>query len=134
MFLTLTCYLEWVIIVYAKLTVFSYIMARTSYTMMSALFLTNTLSWMFMVLAHWNKSAGKCVAQLRKAMLMLSQPVFDITPYCCWRNGETTNTNFIVFSMIRLGIEIYHTWGENANHYTTDEVRLLYIYITVMCI
>jgi len=40
---------------------FSYIMARTCYIlkemmMMSKLYKTNTLSWIFIVLAHWNNS------------------------------------------------------------------------------
>jgi hypothetical protein len=37
---------------------------------------------------------------------------------------EATNTNFIVFGLTRPGLEpnIYHTRGENANHYTTDVV------------
>jgi len=35
---------------------------------------------------------------------------------------DTTNTNFIVLSLIRLDLEltIYHTQGEQANHYITD--------------
>ena len=38
-------------------------------------------------------------------------------------SGEATNTNFIVFSLNRLGLEptICCTRGEQANHYTTDE-------------
>ena len=40
-------------------------------------------------------------------------------------NGEATNTNFIVFGSTRSGLvpTIYHTWDEQANHYTTDAVR-----------
>jgi hypothetical protein len=39
-------------------------------------------------------------------------------------SGEATNTDFIVFGLIRLGLKptIYHTQGEHANHYTTDAV------------
>jgi hypothetical protein len=38
--------------------------------------------------------------------------------------GEATNTNFIVFGLTRpvLDPTIYHTRGEDANHYTTDVV------------
>ena len=38
-------------------------------------------------------------------------------------SGEATHTNFIVFRLTRSGLEptIYHTLGEHANHYTTDE-------------
>jgi hypothetical protein len=37
---------------------------------------------------------------------------------------EATNTNFIVFSLTRPGLEPtnYHTQGQHANHYTTDTV------------
>ena len=39
-------------------------------------------------------------------------------------NGEATNTDFLVFGLIRLGFEptIYRTCGEHANHYATDAV------------
>ena len=35
------------------------------------------------------------------------------------------NTNFIVFGLIRLGLEptIYRTRGKHANHYATDAVN-----------
>ena len=41
---------------------------------------------------------------------------------------EATNTNFIVFGLTRPGLEpnIYHTRGENANHYTTDVVYCIW--------
>ena len=37
---------------------------------------------------------------------------------------EATNTNFVVFGVTSLRIEpaIYYTWGEQANHYTTDAI------------
>jgi hypothetical protein len=39
--------------------------------------------------------------------------------------GEATNTNFIVFGLTRLGLEltIYCTQGEHANNYATDAVH-----------
>jgi hypothetical protein len=50
----------------------------------------------------------------------------------CCKTGEkvsreVTNTKFIVFSLIRPGLEtmIYHTRGEQAYHYTTDVVMPL---------
>ena len=57
-------------------------------------------------------------------ILIMSQPVFALSPYCCTLRGEATNTNFIVFSLTRSGLEptFYHTWGEHANHYTTNAV------------
>jgi hypothetical protein len=38
---------------------------------------------------------------------------------------EATNTNCIVFGLIRSGLEhtIYHTRGEHANYYTTDAAK-----------
>jgi predicted lactoylglutathione lyase len=40
--------------------------------------------------------------------------------------GEAIHINITVFGLTRLGIEptIYHTWGEHANHYTTDMVHM----------
>jgi hypothetical protein len=37
---------------------------------------------------------------------------------------EAAKTNFLVFGLTRQGFQptIYHTWGEYANHYTTDAV------------
>jgi hypothetical protein len=32
-------------------------------------------------------------------------PVFALSPECCVLSGETTNTNFIVFGLTRLGLE-----------------------------
>ena len=41
------------------------------------------------------------------------------------KSGEATHTNFIVFSLIRPGLEltIYRIRGEHANHYATDVVK-----------
>jgi hypothetical protein len=46
----------------------------------------------------------------------------QILNLCCVLSGEATHTNFIVFGLIRSGLEstIYRTRGEHANHYTTD--------------
>jgi hypothetical protein len=37
-------------------------------------------------------------------------------------SGEAINTKLIVIGLTRPGIEpsIYHTWDEQANHYTTE--------------
>jgi hypothetical protein len=39
-------------------------------------------------------------------------------------SGEAANTNFIVFGLTQLGLEltIYCTQGEHTNHYATDVV------------
>jgi hypothetical protein len=41
--------------------------------------------------------------------------------------GEATNINFIVFGLIRPGLEptIYSTQSEHANHYTIDAVLFI---------
>ena len=68
---------------------------------------------------------GKHVTPLRHIILIPSQPVFALSPYRCVFGGEATNTNFIVFGLTRPWLEptIYHTWGEHANHYTTNIKR-----------
>ena len=45
-----------------------------------ALYKTNTLSWIFIVLAHWNKSVDRHVAPLGRIILSPSQPIFGLTP------------------------------------------------------
>jgi hypothetical protein len=43
-------------------------------------------------------------------------------------SGEVANTNFIIFSLMRSGIEptIYCTRGQHSNHYTSDAVICVY--------
>jgi hypothetical protein len=57
-------------------------------------------------------------------LLILSQPVFALSPYCCVLNGEATNTNFIVFGLTRPRLEptIYRSRGEHVNRYANDAV------------
>ena len=67
---------------------FSYFMMRISIfdemTIMSALYWTNTLSWIFIVLVHWNNSLrGRHVSPLGNIILIPSQWVFALTPYYC---------------------------------------------------
>jgi hypothetical protein len=58
------------------------------------------------------------------SILIPSQTVFVLSPSFCVLGGGATNTNFIVFGLIRSGLEpaIHHTRGKHANHYTTDAV------------
>ena len=65
---------------------------------------------------HWH------VAPLGHIILIQSQPVFALSPYCYVFSEEAINTNFIVFDLTRSGLEptIYFTRGKYANHYTTD--------------
>ena len=70
------------------------------------------------------QSVDRHVTPRGHIVLILSQSVFTLFPYCCVFSGEAANTNFIVFGLIRLRLEppIYHTRGERTNHYTTDAV------------
>ena len=62
----------------------------------------------------------KHVAPLWHVILIPSQQVFALAPRCCVLSGEATNTNCIVFGLIRPGLEptIDRTRGEHANHCT----------------
>jgi hypothetical protein len=68
------------------------------------------------------RSAGRHVAPRGHIILIPSQPVFALSPYCRVLSGEATNTNFLVFRLTRPVLEstIYRTRGEHANHYATD--------------
>jgi hypothetical protein len=56
-------------------------------------------------------------------IMILSQPVFALSPLYYLLSGEATNTNFKVFDLIlQLNIKIYHTQGKDTNHYLTDVV------------
>ena len=83
------------------------------------------------------QSADRHVAPLGHIILILSQPAFALSPWCCVPSGEVTNTYFIVFGLTRSRLEptIYRTWGEHANHYTTNAVIIFsYIpYIQTQC-
>ena len=92
--------------------------------MRSALYWTNTLSWIFIVPLK-QQSADRHVAPLGHIILIPSQPVFVLSPQCCVLSGEATNTNFIVFGLTLSGLEptIYRTRGEHANHYNINTIH-----------
>jgi len=52
--------------------------------MISDLYSTNTLSWIVIVLAHWNKQRVDISSTWKPYSLILirSHPVFVLTPYC----------------------------------------------------
>ena len=68
------------------------------------------------------------VAHLRHIILILTQPVFALSPSCCMLSGDTRNTNFIFFGLTGLGLEtrLYHISDEHVNHYTTDAVNYIW--------
>ena len=52
------------------------------------------------------QSAGRHVTPLWHIILISSQPVFALPPWCCMLNGEAITTNFIVFGLTRPGLEL----------------------------
>ena len=67
------------------------------------------------------------VDALRHIILIPSQPVTALTPYCYELSVVVTNYyfQFIVYVLTGPGLEpmIYRTRGEHATHYTTDVVH-----------
>jgi len=74
------------------------------------------------------QSAGRHVALLGHIILILSQSEFGLSPYRCVLSGEARRANFIVFGLIRSGLEPtnYRTRGEQANNYTKNAVRMFW--------
>jgi hypothetical protein len=82
------------------------------------------ISWIIIELAHWHKSQRVDISPLNtsfwfrayQSLFLLLNAVFS---------EEATNTNITVFDLTRPWFEptIHHTWGENSNHYPTDEIR-----------
>jgi hypothetical protein len=95
--------------------------------MRSVLYNTNKLSWIFIVLAHWNNRLRIDMSPHSDtiAWFQANQSLFCLLNAACLA-GEATNTNIIVFGLTRIGLNpmIYHTWGEHAKHYTTDVIKL----------
>ena len=72
-------------------------------------------------------SVDKHVAPFGHIILIPSQPVFALCPYCCVLTGEARNINFIGFFFFTWpGLEptIYGPWwGKNDNHYTRHGIK-----------
>jgi hypothetical protein len=107
---------------------FYYIVVRTSYILMRGwwcpLCTIPTFLDFHSASSLKQHSAGRHVAPPGHIILIPNKSVFAVTPWYCKSSGEAANTNFIVFGLIRPGIEptIYRTQGEHANHRTTDAV------------
>ena len=82
-------------------------------SMMFALYQINTLSWVFIVLAHWNNKLWVDMSFHLDTLFWASQSLFLLL-------------NFIVFGFNKRGLEsmIYHTRGEHATDYTTYMVNI----------
>ena len=67
------------------------------------------------------QSSGRHAVLHANKILILNRPDFVLTPQCCVLSGETPNTNFIGFGLIRPAIEptptIYSTLGGNTDHF-----------------
>ena len=96
--------------------------------------------------SSWLKqpSVGRHVAPLGHIILIPSQPVFSLTPCNSVISREATNSNYIVYGLIRPRLEptIYRTRGEHAYHYITDVVTkkrftgvcIIYYMLNLVCI
>ena len=51
------------------------------------------------------QSADRHVTLLGHIILIPSQPVFALSPYCIMLSKEATNTNFIVFGLTQSGLD-----------------------------
>ena len=84
---------EWVIVVKRNILlyhgenklIFNEIMMRSS------LYKTNTLSWIYIVLAHWDNIPW---IDMSPPSDILSWFRDSLSPQCCMLSGEATNTNF----------------------------------------
>ena len=94
--------------------------------MRSILYLSDTLSWIFIVIAHWNNSPRIDMSNISDILswFRANQSLLFLLNAACL---EARNTNFIVFGLTWSGLEptIYLTRGEHANHYITDAVRCI---------
>ena len=86
---------------------------------MSALYYTNRLSWILIVLADWYNSLH--VATLWQLFLSQRQSVIVLTHMV---SRESENLNLIVFGFTRPGVKgkMNFTPGDRFNHYTTEAV------------
>ena len=89
--------------------------------MRSALFLTNTLNMIFILLAHWNNSPRVDMSFHTYTLFW-----FRANQSLLFLLNAATNTKFIVVGLTQPELEprIYRTRGEHANHYTTYPVNM----------
>ena len=94
--------------------------------MRSALFKTNTLSWIFVVLAHSSNSPRVDMSLHSDTLFWfrVNQSLLFLLNTACLAGKQQISLNFIVFGSTRPRLEptIYHTRSERANHYAIDVV------------
>ena len=100
--------------------------------MRSALYYTNMLSWISIVLAHWNNSLRIDMSPYLDTLSWFrsNQSLFFLLNDACL--AEKQQIPILFFGLTRPGLEpaIYHTRGEYANYYTTDAV--VYIWNVIL--
>jgi hypothetical protein len=100
--------------------------------MRSALYYSNMLSWIFIVLAHWNNSPRIDMSPYLDTLSWFrsNQSLFFLLNDACL--AEKQQIPILFFGLTRPGLEpaIYHTRGEYANYYTTDAV--VYIWNVIL--
>jgi hypothetical protein len=113
--------------------------------MRSALYYTNTLSWIFIVLTYWNNSLWIDLSPHLDTLswFWANQSLPFLLNAACLARSNTYQFNSLWFDPIRTRTQdlphsrrahyplhqrcsvepqIYLTWGEHTNHYTTDVV------------
>ena len=126
---------EWVIVVFkANSTIFPLYNGENKLIinemmMKSALYQTNMLSLIFIVLAHWNNSLRADMSLHSDTLFWFranQSLLFPLNVVCL---AEKQQKPILVFGLTRPWLEptIYHTWGEHANHYATDVVCILLV-------
>jgi len=103
---------------------FSYIIFHVDeMIMMSTLYYTNMLGWVFIVLAHWNNSlqVDMCSTWTHYPN---SEPssLYNYSLMLYILNGKTTKFFYSLLGLtwMELKLMIYYTWVEHSNHYTID--------------
>ena len=93
-----------------------------------ALYLTYMLSWIFIVLAHWNNSLQVDMSLHSDTLFWFraNQSLFFLLNAACLAEKQEIPI-FIVFGLTRPGLEptIYSTQGKHANHNVTDVVAVV---------
>ena len=88
-------------------------MVRTSYIQWDdvRLVLQTKHIWLDFYISSWLKqqSAGRHAAPLRHIILILSQPVFVLTPQSCVLSRDAKNTNFNVLGRPHWGLKTWST-------------------------
>jgi hypothetical protein len=100
--------------------------------MRSALYYTNMLNWISIVLAHWNNSPRIDMSLYLDTLSWFrsNQSMLFLLNTACL--AEKQQIPLLVFGLTRSWLEpaIYHTRGEYANYYTTDAV--VYIWNVIL--